>query len=140
MAVDSISGMSGWDVMQSWSAKRAAAASEDAAQDSAMSSALLGGGSSGDPISDMLTGGSSSSSSSFMTNDTLSSSLFGSVSDNLTNEEDLMANVIRTRLAKEQAASSSGSGDELAALQQQLASLSAGDSTSAPGSLVDISA
>ena len=108
-----------------------------------MSSALLGRSSTGDPVVDMLTGGSSASSSSFMTNDTLSSSLFGSVSDNLTNEEDLMANVIRARLSKEQAASAASSGDDLAALQQQLASLSSGDGTDGtgqPGSLVDVSA
>ena len=75
----------------------------------------------------------------------MSSSLFGSVSDNLTNEEDLMANVIRSRLAKEQAASASSSTDDLAALQQQLDSLSSSDPTavdpnSPPGSLVDVSA
>lgn len=146
--LDSISSMSGWDFMQSWSSKRQAAASEYQTEDAALSSALAsdGSGSTGsdNSISALLSGGTAASSSSFMSNDALSSSLFGGVSDDLTNQEDLMASIIKARMAKEQAASASAldaqsSSDALAALGQDIGSMNS-DPNAPPGSLVDISA
>ena len=146
--LDSVSSLSGWDFMQSWSSKREAAASEYQTEDAALSSALIGSSTDstgGDnSISALLTGGTAATSTSFMSNDALSSSLFGGVSDDLTSQEDLMASVIQTRLTKEQAASASAqdaqsSSDALASLAQDIGSLSP-DPNAPPGSLVDITA
>lgn len=85
----SMSGLSGYQQMQVWSAKRAAAAQDYQANMASLSSALTGS-----------TGPASTGS--FVSNDTLSSALFGSVDSNLSSEETLMAQIIKTRLAREQ--------------------------------------
>lgn len=84
-----MSGLSGYQQMQVWSAKRQSAAQDYQANNEALSTALTG---SAGPAS---TG-------SFVSNDTLSSALFGAVGDNLSGEETLMAQIIKTRLAREQ--------------------------------------
>jgi len=84
-----MSGLSGYQQMQVWSAKRQAANQDYQSNMASLSSSLTGS-----------TGPASTGS--FVSNDTLSSALFGSVSDNLSGEETLVAQIVKTRLAREQ--------------------------------------
>lgn len=105
--------------MQAWSASRSAAASTFQSQNDTLAASLTGAISGSDAMTSLITGGASTRSSTFISNDALSSSLFGGTSDTLTAEETLMANIIYTRMMKEQMAKY----DQLASLTSTLDSL-----------------
>ena len=84
-----MTGLTGYQQMQVWSAKRASAADDYRSNMESLTSSL--------------TGSTGALSSGFTSNDTLSSALFGSVGSNLSGEETLMTQIISTRLAREQA-------------------------------------
>src|SRR5262245_57836871 len=100
MSIGRLSGMSAYEQMQAWSARRSAAYQTFQSQNSVAASAIGGAGTT---LTAMLTGGSDTKST-FILNEALSSSLYGNVSNNLSAEETLMTNIIYTRIMKEQAA------------------------------------
>ena len=102
-----MTGLSSYQQMQVWSAKRASAADDYQSNNESLTSAL--------------TGSSGSLSSGFTSNDTLSSALFGSVGDALSDEETLMAQVIYARISKEQAAKQDAAIKSLGNLSDLLA-------------------
>jgi hypothetical protein len=108
---------SAYDQMQTWSARRAAALDTFNQQNQQLTGALSG---SVDAFSAMM--GTSSSSSTFVSNDVLSSAIFSAAS-NIDGEETLMANIIYTRMMKENAAKQASQQSRIDDLQSQLASL-----------------
>jgi len=122
--VSSIGSTSGWDQMQAWSARRASAYNTYQTQTATLTASLSGSSDSVSTLGSLLSGGSSSAPSTFMSNDVLSSSLFDYTANILSAEETLIAQKVYTRVMAEHAKSTEGQDDQLAALQEQLASLS----------------
>jgi hypothetical protein len=123
MSIGISSSLSAYDQMQAWSAKRSSSYDDFQSQNSTLVASLGGSSSSVDTLSAMLTGGSSSSSSTFISNEALSSSLYGSVADNLTSEENLMAQVIYKRVMQEQAAKTTTQQSQIDNLMSSLNTL-----------------
>jgi hypothetical protein len=93
---------SAYDEMQAWSAKRSEAMATFQTQSDTLTAALTGTISGSDAFTSMMTGGASTQSSTFISNDALSSALFDGTANALSGEETLMANIIYTRMMKQQ--------------------------------------
>ncbi len=106
---------SSWDTMQAWSARRAASMQTFEAQNASLVASL---GGTVDAFSSMMGGGASPST--FISNDALSSSLFGGVSTVLAAEETIIAQAVYTRLMKQQQ-DQLGEIDKLSAMLDTLA-------------------
>jgi len=91
---------SAWDRMQAWSAQRSAAYESFKAQNDTLTASL---GGTVDAFSAMM-GGGSSSSSTFISNEALSSSLFGGLSTIQAAEETIVAQAVYSRIMKQQEA------------------------------------
>lgn len=97
-----MSGLSGYQQMQVWSAKRASANDDYRSNMEQMTSALTGS-------SGALTGG-------FTSNEAWSSAIFGATSSALSDEETLMAQIIYKRVSAEQQAQAEKQSAQLGAL------------------------
>jgi hypothetical protein len=112
--------LSPYEQMQAWRDKRASALDSFSQQNDQLTGALSGAT---DAFSAMM--GTNTGSGYFISNDVMSSAIFSAVS-NTDAEETLMANIIYTRVAKENAAKSSQQQSALDDLQSSLAGLSSG--------------
>ncbi|MDQ0470999.1 hypothetical protein [Labrys wisconsinensis] len=123
MSIGVSSSLSAYDQMQAWSAKRSTSYDTFQSQNSTLVASLGGSASSADTLSAMLTGGSSSSSSTFISNEALSSSLYGNVADNLTSEENLVAQIVYKRVMQEQSAKAAQQQSQIDGLMSSLKAL-----------------
>jgi hypothetical protein len=111
--------LSPYEQMQAWSAKRASAMDTYTSQNEQLTASLSG---STDAFSSMM--GSNKGSGYFVSNELMSSAIFSAVS-NTNAEETLMANIIYTRIMKENAAKAEKQASQFDDLQASLASLNA---------------
>jgi hypothetical protein len=108
---------SAYDQMQAWSAKRTAALDTFTQQNDQLTAALSG---TVDAFSAMM--GTSPPSSYFVSNDVMAPAIFSATS-NIAGEETLIANIVYTRVMKENQAKMDSQQSQFDSLQQALSSL-----------------